>query len=197
MLTKVPGRAPQPTNDIAILLERHLIQHTMTYVCKGQAGTGGHKQLMPAHECSARALVDRWNLIKVASWNLTDQHANVVCLRKPSQKGKGTRKTKKLECLLEDECGVESVMRDTGLLLESLPLASEDWAADVVRLRKSSYRSSRHAFKLESPLGFEKFSGKALQTHAMATFHTTCTLATTLCTKPASDGNEHGNLDEG
>jgi len=117
-------------------------------------------------------------------------------LRKPSQKGKGTRKTKKLECLLEDECGVESVMRDTGLLLESLPLASEDWAADVVRLRKSSYRSSRHAFKLESPLGFEKFSGKALQTHAMATFHTTCTLATTLCTKPATDG-EHGNLDEG
>jgi len=156
----------------------------MTYICKGQAGKGSHRQLMPAHECSARALVDRWNLIKVDNWNLTDQAANVVCLWKPSHKGKDTTKTKKLERLLEDECGVESVVRDTELLFESLTLASGDWAADVVRLRKSSYRSSRHALKFESPLGVEQLSEKALQTHAMATFHTTCTLANTSGTKP-------------
>jgi hypothetical protein len=65
-------------------------------------------------------------LIKVDNWNLTDQHANVVCFCKPSHKGKDATKTKKLERLLEDKCGVESVVHDTGLLLESLTLTSVD-----------------------------------------------------------------------
>ena len=136
-------------------------------------------------KCSARALFD--------SWNLTDKHAaDDVCLRKPSCKS--TRQTKKLESSLQDKCGV----RDTGLLLEISTLAPEDCAADVVRLRKPSRKSSRHSLKLESSLhdkhGFERFSDKALQMDAMATFHNT---HATPCMRPATDGNRHGNFNEG
>jgi len=63
-----------------------------------------------------------------------------VCLRKPSRKA--TRQTKKLESSLHDEGDVENarVMRDAGMppSLESTNFKSEDLAADVVRLRKSS-----------------------------------------------------------
>jgi len=81
--------------------------------------------------------------------DLTDRHAaDVVCLRKPSRKA--TRQTKKLE----SERDVESarVMRDAGLppSLESTNLKSEDRAADVARLRKSSRKSTRRSPKLES-----------------------------------------------
>jgi len=155
---------------------------------------------MPVHKCSARALLNSWNLITVESWNLTDKHtADIVCLRKPSRKS--TKPQKKLESSLNDVCGVEGVMRDTGLLLESSNFTPEDCAADVVRIRKPSHKSSRHSPKLESSLHdthrFKRLSDKALKTHAMATLHNTHTLVTTSCTMPATNGNEHGNLDEG
>jgi len=155
---------------------------------------------MPVHECSARALLNSWNLITVESWNLTDKHAaDVVCPRKPSRKG--MRHQKKLESSLNDECGVEGVMHNTGLFLESSNLRPEDCAADVVRIRKPSHKSSRHSSELESSLhdthGFKRLSDKALKVHAIATFHKTHMLVTTSCATPATNGNGHGNLDEG
>jgi hypothetical protein len=103
-----------------------------------------------------------------------------------------------MESSLEDECSVKSVMR--GLDESSTP-TSIDRAADVVRPRKSSRRSSRHSLKLESLLhdkrGFERPSDKALQTHVMATFHKTRALADTSCAQPATDGEGPGNSDEG
>jgi len=87
----------------------------------------------------------------VKSWNFTDKYAaDVVCLRKPSRKG--TRQTKQLESSLNDERGVETVMHDIGLLVESSTLESENCSADVVRLRGSSRKSLRHTPKLESSL---------------------------------------------
>ena len=87
----------------------------------------------------------------VKSWNFTDKYAaDVVCLRKPSRKG--TRQTKQLESSLNDERGVETFMHDTGLLVESSTLETEDCSADIVRLRESSRKSLRHTPKLESSL---------------------------------------------
>eukprot|EP00277_Geminigera_cryophila_P043504 CAMPEP_0173070272 /NCGR_PEP_ID=MMETSP1102-20130122/8518_1 /TAXON_ID=49646 /ORGANISM="Geminigera sp., Strain Caron Lab Isolate" /LENGTH=188 /DNA_ID=CAMNT_0013938509 /DNA_START=88 /DNA_END=654 /DNA_ORIENTATION=- len=134
-------------------------------------------------KCSARAIFD--------SWNLTDKYAaDVVYLRKPSCRG--TRPTKKLESSLLDKCS----MRDVGLLISTL--APED-CPDVVRPRKPSRKSSRYSLKLESSLHdkhkFERFSDKALHTHAMANFNQTHTPVTAPCIKTATDGNRHGNLD--
>ena len=148
---------------------------------------------MSAHECSTRMLLDRSTLIKAESWNLTDRHAaDVVCFRKPFRKG--TRQSKKLKSSLDDECGVDDIICDTWLFLESLNMTREYCAVDVVRIRKPSRKSSRNSPKLESLLHdthrFRRLSDKALHTHATATFHKTHTRVTTSCT----DGNGHCNF---
>jgi len=142
---------------------------------------------MRAHEGSARSLIDGWNLLNVEGWKLTDsQAADVVRLRKPSSKS--MRQTQKMESLLNDGCNFESTMIDKGLPLESANLKSEDFEADIVRLRQSSCKSMRHSLKLESSL----HSFKSLPDKVKPAFH--MTLVSTPGTKPVTDGNGPGNF---
>ena len=142
---------------------------------------------MTVDTCSARSLLEGWNLLE-ESLHLTniDSHvADVVRLRKPSRKG--TRQ--KLESSLHGECGISS---DTRLLLDTFG-TTLNLKSEVVHLRQLSRKSTRHLPKLES----SHHKVKSLPNKVKNALHKT--LATTICTKPVTctDGNMDSNFEKG